>query len=123
MSKELEMDKTQDFSYSFELDDAHAAVFIRTSLDVFRINCQDPVVMIFWARFWYGRECPFANDSAKNSFYSSFSLFLEANREKIEALTKEIKIRRRESYALLMTEIKSHLRKEPEEDARDYFKK
>ena len=95
--------------YSFELDDAHAIVWINFQLDRFRINCCDPAIIHCWARFWFAREFPFSSETERSKFKVDFRFFLEGNVEKIEQLAKEIGIKKQVALAQLYSEIRKEM--------------
>lgn len=102
-------------SYGFELDDSHAVIWIVYQHDRFRMNCCiDRLPMLFWAKYWFIREFPFCNLNERQMFNSDFDMFLSANQERIRELALEIDAKRRDEYAKLVCEIKSHLRFEKE---------
>jgi sarcosine oxidase delta subunit len=76
--------------YHFELDDVHGCVWIVYQHDRFRVNCSDLSIMNFWARYWYLREFPFANEKERALFRINCSMFLDANKDTIAELARYV---------------------------------
>ena len=79
-------------------------------IDTFRINCGNLCEMGLQARYWFARRFPGSTHQEKVAFHRRFWDYCQENKQAIESLSRQSRVRKREALLILLKEIEEELR-------------